>query len=182
MKFKIAIFLLALVLVFIKPVPAQVYAGGGFVYSSLSKSGLDDVTGFGIDIQKEIKYAETKLSFAPTIHLSVLHSNAFRQVNAFYANNFIFSPSFTYKLLEGSRFSISPFASPFAGWLFAYRDQDLFFDAGYRNEAIYGVEFGIEFKVNLYDNLTFKINPLTIQIGDNDFRQGMISLLFRLSN
>ncbi|SMG18246.1 hypothetical protein SAMN05661096_01046 [Marivirga sericea] len=181
MKVRVSMFFLVLVLSFAKSVQAQVYAGGGFVYSSLSKSGLDDVTGFGIDIQKEMQYAETKLNFVPTIHLSVLHSNVFRQVNAFYANSVVLSPSFSYKLIESKRISISPFASPFLGWLFAYRREDLLFEAGNRNEAIYGFEFGLEFKIEVYENLELKINPITLQIGDNDFRQGMVSVLFRLS-
>ncbi|WP_375581301.1 hypothetical protein ABWH96_09955 [Marivirga tractuosa] len=181
-KLSVFLALLPLFLISVKPLKAQVYAGGGFVYTSLSESGLDDVTGFGIDIQKEFTYKTSKLIFIPTVHLSVLHSNVFRQTNPFYANNFIFSPSIAYKLVEGNRISISPFASPFAGWLFAYRDSDLFFDEGYRNEAIYGLEFGLEFKIKLYENLEFKINPITLQLGDNNFRQGMISMLFRLSN
>lgn len=160
---------------------SQVYAGGGFVYTSLSKSGLDDVSGFGIEIQKEIRFNQTKLSIIPRMHLTVLHSNVFRQVNAFYANTISLAPTISYKIIETDRISISPFASPFMGWLFAYRDQDLFFDNGYRNEAIYGLEFGMEFTVRLYQFLEVKIDPITLQIGDNDFRQGMISLVFRLS-
>ena len=166
--------LTALVFLLTQELTAQVYAGGGFVYSSLSKSSLDDVTGFGIDIQKEMRYAETKLSLIPTIHLAVLHSNVFRQTNAFYANSISFTPSFSYQLIKGNRISISPFAAPFLGWLFAYRDQDLFFDEGYRNEAIYGLEFGIEINIKVYKNLELKINPISLQIGDNDFRQGMV--------
>jgi hypothetical protein len=164
-----------------KTAQSQVFVGGGYVYSSLSQSGLDDVRGFGIDIQKELNYGETNWNFVPTLHLTVLNSNVFRQVNAFYANNFIFSPSVSYSLWKGNRISISPFASPFVGWLFAIRRSDLIFDAAYINSAIYGLEFGLEFKVRLYENLELKINPITLQIGDNDFRQGMISVLFKLS-
>jgi len=181
MKIKITLCLLVLLHILCDKIHAQVYAGGGFVYASLSNSGLDDVSGFGIDIQKEIRYGETNLSFIPTIHLTVLHSNVFRQVNPFYANTISLAPSASYKLLETNRVSISPFASPFLGWLFAYRDQDLFLDEGYRNEAIYGMEFGVEFNIKVYEYLEIKINPITLQIGDNDFRQGMASLLFRLS-
>lgn len=181
MKTKNTFFLLAFLFILLTKSHAQVYAGGGFVYASLSNSGLDDVSGFGIDIQKEIRYGETKLSFIPTIHLTVLHSNVFRPVNAFYANTISLAPSASYKLLETNRVSISPFASPFVGWLFAYRDQDLFLDEGYRNEAIYGVDFGVEFNIKVYEYLEIKINPISLQIGDNNFRQGMASILFRLS-
>ncbi|WMN11330.1 hypothetical protein QYS49_37985 [Marivirga salinae] len=179
-KFKSLIFA---VLIFMTTyeMTAQIYAGGGFVYSSLSQQGLDDVTGFGIDIQKEFTHEGGKFSLNPTVHITVLNSNIFREFNAFYANTISFAPSVGYKILEGNRISITPFASPFIGWLTGYRNEDVFFDAGFRNEIIYGLEFGLEIKVALYENLELKLNPITFQIGDNDFRQGMISVLFRLS-
>ena len=173
--------LILLLFLTLQEVKGQVYAGGSFVYASLSQSGLDDVTGFGIDIQKEFTREGSKINFHPTIHVTVLNSNVFRQVSPFYANTISFAPSVAYALLVRDRISIAPFASPFVGWLVGYRDQDLFFDAGYMNEIIYGVQLGLEIKVALYENLEIKINPLTVQIGDNDFRQGMISVLFRVS-
>lgn len=162
-------------------IKAQVYVGGGFVYASLSPSGLDDVTGFGVEFQKEINSEDTRFVFSPTVRFTMLNSTMYRDANAFYANSLSFSSILAYKVIDRKRFSISPYAAPFAGWLLAIRFPDAINFAGYRDEMIYGLEFGLEFQVALNESLAVKINPITLQFGDNNFRQGMISVLFRLA-
>lgn len=76
-KYKTLI-LATIVFLAIQEANAQVYAGGGFVYSQLSQSGLDDPTGFGIDIQKEFAWEGSKINFSTSLHVTVLNSNLYR--------------------------------------------------------------------------------------------------------
>lgn len=156
---------------------AQLYAGGSYVYAQISESGLDDVTGFSFDVQGEFKLARERLSLMPTLRLAIMDSKIYYPSNPFYIKNLSFSPLFSYQLIQFKGFSLSPYGGPFISKLQGRRVPSQFFPVSFINDTRFGAEFGIEFKLRVYDYCTLKFNPINFLIGNEFLRQGNINIL-----
>jgi hypothetical protein len=157
---------------------AQLFVGGSYVYTQISESGLDDVTGISFDLQGEFKLPKEKLSFIPTIRYAILDSKIYSQSNPFYIKNFSVGALVSYKLIEFKGFSLNPYAGPFINKIQGRRAPSLFFQSAFIDDTRYGVEFGLEFKLKVYDFFIIKINPINLQIGNEMYRQGNVNVMF----
>ncbi len=159
---------------------SQVYLGGGYAYSMLSENSFDAVKGLAINIQRDYSIGNGKWHVSPALQVSLLSSNTTREVYSFYATTLSIAPVVSYDLLKFSRFVIAPYAAPFAGWLLGLRSGDIVFESAYLNELTWGAQFGLDFQVNISEDFQLKLLPLNLQYGNEFFRQGTVSLLFRL--
>ena len=159
---------------------SQVFVGVGYAFSVLSESGLDEVNGLAINIQKDYKIGSDRWHLVPALQVSLLNSNIDRDISAFYATTVSVAPIVSYDLIKSEKFVVAPYIGPFAGWLAGVRSGDILFESAYLNELIWGAEFGLTFQINIIDNFQFKLNPINVQYGNGFFRQGTISLLFNL--
>ena len=159
---------------------SQVFLGGGYATSVLSQSGLDDVNGWAINIQKDYKVGAGRWHLIPALQISLLNSNIDRDISAFYATTVSVAPIVSYDLFKSEKFIVAPYIGPFAGWLAGVRSGDILVQSAYLNELIWGAEFGLAFQVNISDDFQFKLIPINVQYGNEFFRQGTVELLFKL--
>ncbi|WKK83923.2 hypothetical protein QYS48_16915 [Marivirga arenosa] len=73
--------------------------------------------------------------------------------------------------------TISIYGGPFISKLEARRAPSILFPAAFISDTRYGAEFGIGFKLNIYDVASVKINPLNLLIGNEYYRQGHINFM-----
>ncbi len=159
---------------------AQTYIGAGFGYASLSQSGNDDVNGLTINLQRQFTLKADRWSITPSVQISLLPSKIEAEAFAFYATTVSIAPNISYDIIRTKHFVLSPYAGPFAGWLRGLRSADTINEAASLNEFTYGIETGLSFLIIINENLQFKLLPLHLQFGNDDFSQGSISLLIKL--
>ncbi len=176
---KVTLSFLALIL-FSFSLKAQTYVGAGYAYATLSQTGFDDVNGLAINIQKQFYLKADRWSITPSVQISLLPSKVEREILAFYATTLSVAPNFSYDLIKTKHLVIAPYVGPFAGWLRALRSADIVNEATSINEFTYGIETGLSFLIIINENLQFKLLPLHLQYGNDDLRQGSISLLMKL--
>ncbi len=176
---KVTLSILALILLSVS-VNAQTFLGGGFGYATLSQNGFDDVNGLAINIQRQFYLKSERWSVTPSAQISLLPSKIERDVFAFYATTLSIAPNFSYDLIKTKHLVIAPYVGPFAGWLRALRSADPAFEAASLNEFTYGIETGLSFLIIINEEVQFRLLPIHFQFGNQDFKQGSISLLMKL--
>lgn len=159
---------------------AQTFVGAGYGYASLSQSGRDDVNGLAINIQRQFVLKSDRWSITPSAQISLLPSKIGQDVYSFYATTLSIAPNISYDIIKTKHFVLSPYAGPFGGWLRGLRSADTFTSAASLNEFTYGIETGISFLIIINEDLQFKVLPIHLQFGNDDFRQVSISLLMKL--
>jgi hypothetical protein len=159
---------------------AQTYIGAGFGYASLPSIGNDDVNGLSLNIQKQFRLDSGRWSISPSVQIGLLTPQIERDFYKLYATTLSIAPNISYDIIKTKHFVLSPYAGPFVGWLRGLRSGTIISDPVYLNEITYGLEVGLSFLIVVNDNLQLKILPIHLQYGNDDFRQGSISLLFKL--
>lgn len=177
MKSRIFVFLILAIIMIQYDAKAQLFAGGSYAYAQISESGRDDVRGFSFDLQGEFNLARENFVFIPTVRLAILDSKMYSPTNPFYIKNLSFSPLVTYRLIDFRGFSISPYGGPFVSKLQGRRAPSLLQPAAYIDDTRFGAEFGIEFRLKVYDYCTVKFNPINLLIGNEFFRQGNVNIM-----
>ncbi|MCV9385644.1 porin family protein [Reichenbachiella ulvae] len=161
---------------------SQVYVGAGYAEAMLSKSGIDDVHGMAITIQKPYPFQNReKWSFDPSLKVCILNSRATQDFYPAMSTTLGFSPLFSYRLVGLSWLEISPFVGPYVVWLnWLKGDIDLPTRSTYANEMLYGIEAGlnIDFKIN--DKWQIRLTPFSHQWNQDYYRQGVISVAIAL--
>ena len=173
-------FLIAVAFLFAHATPAQVYIGGGYAEAYLTEAPEDDATGIVISAEKEFKIDSGRWKLITAMHIGILYSKMGQQFLPAYSTTLSISPKISYDIIKLKRLTLAPFAGPFAGWLTGIQAGDLLYKPQQIGGLRYGVEVGLAANIAIHKKLHIKLVPVSIQYGNNFFKQGMVSLLIAL--
>ncbi len=159
---------------------AQTFLGVGFSNTQLSEKAFDDAAGFSLMVEKDIDLSKsTRWKMHPNLHVSFLYSDADRVFEPLYLNVISISPKVSYEVISSKKVQVAPYANPFLSMLLGLLSGDPAFESAPVDNFKGGIESGIRVDMVL-SKTTIRIIPIAVQLGGSFYRQGMISLLFRL--
>ena len=167
---------------------AQTYVGLGYVEAyNITESVLDDARGVVITVQKEVRFGDSHWQLIPTLHAALLFSNLEDDNFPGYASTVSISPLVTYDLVRFKKITLAPYVGPSLSWLASLNADkvtadDILFVSDVRQISRLqgGFEVGLAAYFQIADEFRIKLVPLSVQYGQDSFRQGMIILSFEI--
>lgn len=159
---------------------SQTYIGVGYTETYLDRNAINDVKGISIDLQKEISLAESgKWKIIPAAHIGILYTRIDQEFLPAYTTTFSLAPLASFRVLKANFFQLSAFGGPFGSYILGLEGGDAqVSESSKRNYFRGGVELGISTTFAITEELSIKLVPYSIQIGNEDFRNGIISIYF----
>ena len=165
-------------------VMGQTYLGGGYTEFFNRKIIKHDAQGGAISLQREMTLGDSRWQLAPIFQAGLLRD--YMPEDDFFLNRTVtlsVSPLVAYQLIRFKKFTFAPYVGPYVGWFTSLTGTNV----GFGEQDIYlvekdtrwlgGVEVGASFSFAFTEQFGMKLTPISAQLGNNGFRQGMLLLL-----
>lgn len=172
----------------ILPANAQTYLGVGYAGTyNITESVIDDAYGVVIITQREVSLGNSYWRLIPTLHTALLFSKLGDDNFPAHTSVLSLSPLIAYDLIRFKKVTLTPYLGPALTWLASINADQItvdnrttVFDLERINRLQEGFEMGLAAYFQITDQFRIKLVPLSVQYGQDSFRQGMIILSFEL--
>ena len=174
---------LAFIVLLAQPVLSQTYLGGGYTEFLNREIYRYDAQGAVITVQREIALGDSRWQLSPTLQAGLLR-DYFPDQDYLLNRTVTLSvgPLVGYQLIRFKKLTVTPYAGPYAAWFSSVQGTNVIGEEGIyltesTNRWLGGVEVGASLSVAFTEQFGVKLTPLSAQIGNDGFRQGMLFLL-----
>ncbi len=161
---------------------SQMFIGGGYTETYINGSAFNDVKGLSIDLQKEISISESnKWKIIPMAHIGFLTTRIEQEFSPAYTTTVSITPAISYRALKFGFLEVDAFGGPFASYILGLEGGDSgIFESNKRSFLRGGLALGLSTTLKITEKFDIKFVPYSIQFGNNGFRNGLMSLYFKI--
>ncbi len=179
----VALSILALIALLAQPVFSQTYLGAGYTEFLKRDISRYDAQGAVITVQREVTLGDSRWQLSPTLQAGLLRD--YFPDQDYFLNRTVtlsLSSQVGYQLVRFKKLTVTPNAGPYAAWFSSVLGTNVIGEEGIylaesTNRWLGGVEVGASLSVAVTEQFGVKVTPLSAQIGNDGFRQGMLVLL-----
>ncbi len=166
-----------------QPVLSQTYLGGGYTEFLNREISRYDAQGAVITVQREITLGDSRWQLSPTLQAGLLR-DYFPDQNYFLNRTVTLSVGSLvgYQLIRFKKLTVVPYVGSYVAWFSSVQGTNVIGEEGIyltesTNRWLGGVEVGASLSVAFSEQFGVKVTPLSAQISNDGFRQGMLFLL-----
>ena len=166
-----------------QPVLSQTYLGGGYTEFLNREISRYDAQGIAMTVQREIVLGDSRWQLSPTLQAGLLR-DYFPDQDYFLNRTVTLSVGSLvgYQLIRFKKLTVVPYAGPYAAWFSSVQGTNVTGEEGIyltesTNRWLGGVEVGASLSFAFTEQFGVKVTPLSAQISNDGFRQGMLFLL-----
>ena len=170
-----------------QPAVGQTYLGGGYSNLISVKTSVYDAWGEAITLQREFALGNSRWQVNPTFHMGLLYADEAGGPFYNHTTTLSISPHVAYQLIRFKKIAFAPYVGPYLAWHnsleegFPYNSGDDLYLVTRGNRWVKGAEVGASISVAFTEQFSVKLTPLSVQLGNDGFRQGLYLLTFRIN-